>query len=214
LCWSINALNGAAVTAQTSRPGTCCARICRSLWVAYPELGASHAPARQPQRHAREPKPARWLPKSKRLRLRCASPAPDLSSARGTRALQFSRVRNVHQSTPLKERACSRVGSTPVRAGSGVEPRTSARTLPPPAPSHPCSRRLRSPLWKMAGWAAAGFVDTNLSFLSFLELYRTDVAQRRMTPPGVVEALDVIEHIRPGLLSAAVDLPGNALRFH
>ncbi len=63
-------------------------------------------------------------------------------------------------------------------------------------------------------WAAAGFVDTNLSFLSFLELYRTDVAQRRMTPPGVVEALDVIEHIRPGLLSAAVDLPGNALRFH
>ena len=63
-------------------------------------------------------------------------------------------------------------------------------------------------------WAAAGFVDTNLSFLSFLELYRTDVAQRRMSAPGVVEALDVIEHIRPGLLSAAVDLPGNAFRLH
>jgi hypothetical protein len=63
-------------------------------------------------------------------------------------------------------------------------------------------------------WAAAGSVDTNLSFLSFLELYRTDVAQRRMTAPGVVEALDVIEHICPGLLSAAVDLPGNAFRLH
>jgi hypothetical protein len=28
-----------------------------------------------------------------------------------------------------------------------------------------------------ACWAAAGSVDTDLSFLSFLELYRTDVAQ-------------------------------------
>lgn len=67
---------------------------------------------------------------------------------------------------------------------------------------------------ELLNWAAAGFVDTSLSFLSFLELYRTDVAQRRMTAPGVVEALDVIEHIRPGLLSAAVDLPGNAFRLH
>lgn len=40
------------------------------------------------------------------------------------------------------------------------------------------------------GWAAAGSVGTDLSFLSVLELYRTDVAQRRTTPPGVVEALD------------------------
>lgn len=31
--------------------------------------------------------------------------------------------------------------------------------------------------WKMDVWAAAGSVDTDLSFLSFLELYRTDVAQ-------------------------------------
>ncbi|MDR6524524.1 hypothetical protein J2789_007238, partial [Variovorax paradoxus] len=30
-------------------------------------------------------------------------------------------------------------------------------------------------------WAAAGLIDTDLSFLSFLELYRTDVAERRMT---------------------------------
>ena len=30
---------------------------------------------------------------------------------------------------------------------------------------------------KKESWAAAGSVDTDLSFLSFLELYRTDVAQ-------------------------------------
>ena len=41
-------------------------------------------------------------------------------------------------------------------------------------------------------WAAAGFVDTGLSFLSFLELYRTDVAERRMAPGQVVKPLDVI----------------------
>lgn len=63
-----------------------------------------------------------------------------------------------------------------------------------------------------AAWAAASSVDTDLSFLSFFELYRTDVAQRRMTPPGVVEALDVVEHIRPGLLAIAIELPGNALQ--
>ena len=44
-------------------------------------------------------------------------------------------------------------------------------------------------------WAAAGSVDTDLSFLSFLELYGTDVAKRRMAPGRVVEPLDVIEHI-------------------
>ena len=31
----------------------------------------------------------------------------------------------------------------------------------------------------MASWAAAGSVDTDLNFLSFLELYRTDVVQCR-----------------------------------
>ena len=44
-------------------------------------------------------------------------------------------------------------------------------------------------------WAAAGSVDTDLSFLSFLELYGTEIAERRMPARRVVEALDVIEHI-------------------
>lgn len=44
-------------------------------------------------------------------------------------------------------------------------------------------------------WAAAGSVDTDLSLLSFLELYGTEIAERRMPARRVVEALDVIEHI-------------------
>ena len=44
-------------------------------------------------------------------------------------------------------------------------------------------------------WAAAGSVDTDLSFLSFLELYGTEIAERRMPARQVVEALDVVEHI-------------------
>ena len=60
-------------------------------------------------------------------------------------------------------------------------------------------------------WAAAGFVDTDLSFLSFLELYRTDVPERRMTARRVVEPLDVVEHISAGLFSGPVHLPGRAL---
>ena len=44
-------------------------------------------------------------------------------------------------------------------------------------------------------WAAAGSVDTDLSFLSFLELYGTEIAQRRMPSRRVVEALDVVEYI-------------------
>jgi hypothetical protein len=48
-------------------------------------------------------------------------------------------------------------------------------------------------------WAAASFVDTGLSFLSFLELYRTDVAERRVTTRRVVEPLDVVEHVGAGL---------------
>lgn len=46
-----------------------------------------------------------------------------------------------------------------------------------------------------AQWAAAGSVDTDLSFLSFLELYGTEIAERRMPARRVVEALDVVEHI-------------------
>ena len=44
-------------------------------------------------------------------------------------------------------------------------------------------------------WAAAGSVDTDLSFLSFLELYGTEIAERRMPARRVIEALDVVEHI-------------------
>ena len=62
-----------------------------------------------------------------------------------------------------------------------------------------------------AEWAAAGSVDTDLSFLSFLELYRTDVAERRMPARRVVEALDVVEHVGPRLLSRPVHLSGRAL---
>jgi hypothetical protein len=43
-------------------------------------------------------------------------------------------------------------------------------------------------------WAAAGFVDTSLSFSSFLERYRTDV-KRRVPMRRVVEPLDVVEPI-------------------
>ena len=48
-------------------------------------------------------------------------------------------------------------------------------------------------------WAAAGSVDTGLSFVSFLELYRTDVAKRQITPGRVVKPLDAIEYARAGL---------------
>lgn len=51
-----------------------------------------------------------------------------------------------------------------------------------------------------AGWSAAGSLDTVLSFLSFLELYRTNVAKRRMAPGRVLKPLDVIEYVSTGLL--------------
>ena len=44
-------------------------------------------------------------------------------------------------------------------------------------------------------WAAAGSVDTDLSFSSQFELYRTDVPDGRVAPRRVVEALDVVEHV-------------------
>ena len=66
-------------------------------------------------------------------------------------------------------------------AFSDVSSRTYMSTL---------ERDLKSPTW-----AAAGSVDTDLSFLSFLELYGTEIAERRMPARRVVEALDVVEHI-------------------
>ena len=62
-----------------------------------------------------------------------------------------------------------------------------------------------------ADWAAAGSVDTDLSFLSFLKVYRTDVAHRRMTSRRVVEPLDVIKDVGPGLLPGPVHLSGRSL---
>ena len=58
-------------------------------------------------------------------------------------------------------------------------------------------------------WAAARLVDTDLSlFLSFLELYRTDVAERRMSSSRVVEPRDVVEHV--GALSRTTRLQSPA----
>ena len=76
-----------------------------------------------------------------------------------------------------------------------------------PMDQTPLSRTIRD----LEDWAAAGFVDTDLSFLSFLELYRTDVAERRVTTRRVVEPLDVIEHISAGLFPGPVHLSSRAL---
>ena len=46
-----------------------------------------------------------------------------------------------------------------------------------------------------AVWAAAGSIDTDLSFLSLLELYGTEIPERRMPARRVVEAFDVVEHV-------------------
>ncbi len=56
-------------------------------------------------------------------------------------------------------------------------------------------------------WAAADLVDTTLrSFCLPFELYRAQIAQGRVPPPGIIEALDVIKHVRFGLVSRAVRL--------
>ena len=60
----------------------------------------------------------------------------------------------------------------------------------------------------LAEWAAAGSMDTGLSFWSFLELYKTDVTERRTALGRVVKPLDVIEHISPGLLPSPESPPG------
>jgi hypothetical protein len=62
-------------------------------------------------------------------------------------------------------------------------------------------------------WAAAGFGDKDLSFLRFLELYRTDVAERRMAPGRVVKPLDEIGQWllcgRPSHWQSVRKRPGN-----
>lgn len=51
------------------------------------------------------------------------------------------------------------------------------------------------PLWEREHWPAADSDDTALSFSSFFKLQRADVPQRGMTSRGIIEALDVIEHV-------------------
>lgn len=63
-------------------------------------------------------------------------------------------------------------------------------------------------------WAAAGSMDTDLSFSSLFELYRADVAERRVSARRVVEALDVVEHVGTCLLTRSVHRACRALRLH
>lgn len=63
-------------------------------------------------------------------------------------------------------------------------------------------------------WAAAGFVDTDLSFLRFLELYGARVSERRMTARRVVEPFDVVKQVGAGLLLGAVNLSCHPFRLH
>jgi hypothetical protein len=63
-------------------------------------------------------------------------------------------------------------------------------------------------------WAAADFLDTDLSSLSFFKLYRADVADGRMSPSRVVEPFDVVEHFSPRLVSRPVDLACDAFGLH
>lgn len=46
-----------------------------------------------------------------------------------------------------------------------------------------------------------------------LELHGADVAQFRMPSARVVEALDVVEHLRAGFIAGAVNLAVDALEF-
>src|SRR5690606_31387632 len=99
----------------------------------------------------------------------------------------------------------------PHGAASGQRCRKSCRwatgrwSRPPSRPWCP----IRTSEWSRS--AAAGSVDPGLRFLSFLELYRTDVAERRMTTRRVVEPFDVVEHVSTSLLPGSVHLPGRAL---
>ncbi len=60
---------------------------------------------------------------------------------------------------------------------------------------------------KLVTWAAASLVYTRLrEFCLPFELHRTEIAERRMPSRGIVEALDVINHVGFGLVSRAVCL--------
>jgi hypothetical protein len=63
-------------------------------------------------------------------------------------------------------------------------------------------------------WAAADLVDTHLhSFRLPFELHRTEIAQRRVPPPGIIEALNVIKHVGFRLGSRAVRFVRRAFSF-
>ena len=47
----------------------------------------------------------------------------------------------------------------------------------------------------------------------FLELDRAEITQCRVPSPRVVEAFDVVEHVRPGIVSRPVELARDALGF-
>lgn len=82
-----------------------------------------------------------------------------------------------------------------VEASSLLDPHRQQVAQRPPEADYSArilSQELRS---QSAFWAAAGLVDTDLSFSSFLELYRADVSKRRVSASWVVEPLDVVEDI-------------------
>ena len=60
-------------------------------------------------------------------------------------------------------------------------------------------------------WPAAGLVDTPLTRSRRFELHGTEIPQRGVPPPGIIEAFDVIEHIGPGLGLRAVPLRGRGV---
>ena len=55
-------------------------------------------------------------------------------------------------------------------------------------------------------------MDSHLSFHSFpFVVHRAEISQRRVTASGIVEALDIVEHIGPGLIACPIDLTPDAL---
>jgi hypothetical protein len=61
-------------------------------------------------------------------------------------------------------------------------------------------------------WAAAGSVDMYSSSHSFpFAVHRAEISQRRVTPPWIIEALDIVRHVGAGLIACAIDLSLDAL---
>lgn len=59
----------------------------------------------------------------------------------------------------------------------------------------------------IGNWPAAGLIDTKLRLFGLpSELHWAEIPQRGVPLPEIVEALDVIEQVRFGLISRAVRL--------